>query len=172
MIDYAKVKSSVSMRDALARYGIDIARGDVAVCPFHREKTPSMKIYSDGFYCFGCGAGGDVIKFVAKFFGISNKEAAEKLDADFGIGATSSVRDREAESRWREECIKRELDAVERADLLKQLCAKRRCLYTNRFDPTGKNQEDCDYLDYVVENYDSFPTKEVREIARRIPRVT
>lgn len=172
MIDYAKIKSSVSMRDALARYGIDIARGDVAVCPFHREKTPSMKVYSDGFYCFGCGTGGDVIKFVAKFFGISNKEAAEKLDVDFGIGATSSVRDREAESRWREECIKRELDAVERADLLKQLCAKRWCLYTNRFDPTGKNQEDYNYLDYVVENYDSIPTEEVREIARRIPRVT
>lgn len=172
MIDYAKIKSSVPMRDALARYGIDIARGDVAVCPFHREKTPSMKVYSDGFYCFGCGTGGDVIKFVAKFFGISNKEAAEKLDVDFGIGATSSVRDREAESRWREERIKRELDAVERADLIKQLCAKRWCLYTNRFDPTGKNQEDYNYLDYVVENYDSIPTKEVREIARRIPRVT
>ncbi|MBQ2768064.1 MAG: hypothetical protein IJF49_08335 [Clostridia bacterium] len=172
MIDFAKIKSRVSMRDVAVRYGIDIHRGNVAMCPFHREKTPSMKLYKDGFYCFGCGAGGDVINFVARLFGLTNKEAAEKLDSDFSTGATSALRDPAADARWREAQREKKLDAAERADLLRQICAKRRCLYVNRFDQTGKNQADCHYLDYVVDNYDEFPTKEVREIARRIPRVT
>ena len=36
------------------------------LCPFHSEKTPSFTVYQDtqSFYCFGCGAGGDVISFV------------------------------------------------------------------------------------------------------------
>ena len=172
MIDYAKIKSRIRMRDVANRYGISANRSGNAVCPFHSEKTPSMKLYEDGFYCFGCGAGGDVIKFVSLLFGLGNKEAAEKLDADFSIGATNNKRDPDADYRWKQEQIAKERDKEERAEILRSLCAKRRCLYRNRFDPSGKNQTDCQYLDYVVENYDNFPTKEVREIARRIPRVT
>ena len=40
----------------------------VGLCPFHNEKTPSFTVYpeSNSFYCFGCGAGGDVITFIMK----------------------------------------------------------------------------------------------------------
>ena len=44
-----------------------------------------MKLNEDYFFCFGCGASGDVIDFTARLFGISLKDAAEKLAADFGI---------------------------------------------------------------------------------------
>ena len=44
-----------------------------------------MKLNEDYFYCFGCGATGDVIDFTARLFGISLKDATEKLAADFGI---------------------------------------------------------------------------------------
>ena len=39
------------------------------LCPFHNEKTPSFTVYPDtqSFYCFGCGAGGEVITFTRKF---------------------------------------------------------------------------------------------------------
>ena len=39
-----------------------------ACCPFHNEKTPSFVVYpeSQSFYCFGCGAGGDIITFVKR----------------------------------------------------------------------------------------------------------
>lgn len=53
-------------------------------CPFHDDKDPSMKV-DDRYYCFGCQATGDVIDFVSKVYGISVKEAASKLAADFGI---------------------------------------------------------------------------------------
>ena len=54
-------------------------------CPFHDDRHPSMKLNRDYFYCFGCGATGDVIDFVARLFGLSSYEAAKKLAYDFGI---------------------------------------------------------------------------------------
>ena len=66
-------------------YGLQINRSGMALCPFHEEKTPSLKIYEDHFYCFGCGESGDCTRFVAKLFGISQKEAAKKISYDFGL---------------------------------------------------------------------------------------
>ena len=54
-------------------------------CPFHADRTPSMKLNEDYFYCFGCGAHGDAIDLAARLFGLSGYEAAKKLAADFGI---------------------------------------------------------------------------------------
>ncbi|MDR0821492.1 MAG: DNA primase, partial [Oscillospiraceae bacterium] len=48
----------------------------VCCCPFHSEKTPSCHIYEDHFYCFGCGAGGDVITFVQR---IENRDFADAV---------------------------------------------------------------------------------------------
>ena len=56
----------------------------MACCPFHDDKTPSMKV-DQRFHCFGCGEDGDVIDFTAKLFDLSPKEAAEKLAQDFGL---------------------------------------------------------------------------------------
>ena len=58
---------------------------DMICCPFHDDLHPSMKLNRDYFYCFGCGATGDVIDFVARLFGLSSYEAAKKLAYDFGI---------------------------------------------------------------------------------------
>ena len=55
------------------------------LCPFHTEKTPSLKIYDDSFYCFGCGATGDVITFVMRWFNIDFKQAIERINVDFNL---------------------------------------------------------------------------------------
>ena len=57
----------------------------MACCPFHDDKNPSMKLNKDYFYCFGCGATGDVIGLTARLYNLSPKEAAEKLAQDFGL---------------------------------------------------------------------------------------
>ena len=59
----------------------------VGLCPFHSENSPSFTVFGsdDHFYCFGCGATGDVIDFTARLFGVSTFEAVKKLAADFGI---------------------------------------------------------------------------------------
>ena len=82
---FEAVKQSVSTRDAAAFYGIEVKRNGMACCPFHDDKNPSMKLNEEYFYCFGCGATGDVIDFTANLFDLSPKEAAEKLAQDFGL---------------------------------------------------------------------------------------
>ena len=51
------------------------------LCPFHKEKTPSFSVSSDKqiYHCFGCGVGGDVVKFVMNIENVSFKEAVELL---------------------------------------------------------------------------------------------
>ena len=80
------VKVSVTMTQAAETYGCQVGRGGMMRCPFHEDRHPSMKLNANYFYCFGCGATGDVIDFVARLFGLSSCEAAKKLAYDFGIG--------------------------------------------------------------------------------------
>ena len=82
---FETVKQSVTIREAAERYGIEVKRGGMACCPFHDDKNPSMKLNEEYFYCFGCGATGDVIDLTARLYNLSPKEAAEKLVQDFGL---------------------------------------------------------------------------------------
>ena len=79
------VKAAVTPRMAAERYGLPIQQGSMVCCPFHADRTPSMKLNEDYFYCFGCGATGDVIDLAARLFSLSGYDAAKKLAADFGI---------------------------------------------------------------------------------------
>ena len=82
---FETVKNSITVKQAAEHYGCKVNRGDMICCPFHDDRHPSMKLNRDYFYCFGCGAAGDVIDFVARLFGLSSYEAAKKLAYDFGI---------------------------------------------------------------------------------------
>lgn len=81
---FEAVKQSVTTRQAVERYGIKVNRNGMCVCPFHNDKNPSMKV-DRRFYCFGCGATGDVIDFVSRLHGIGSREAALMLAQDFAI---------------------------------------------------------------------------------------
>ena len=78
------VKQSVTTRQAAELYGIHVNSHGMAVCPFHQDRNPSMKV-DERYYCFGCQATGDVIDFTAKLFDLKPKDAAEKLAADFFV---------------------------------------------------------------------------------------
>lgn len=84
------VKQSVTVWEAAEMYGIAVGRGGMACCPFHDDRHPSMKV-DTRFHCFGCGADGDVIDFTARLYGLSPKEAAEKLAQDFGLAYDSKA---------------------------------------------------------------------------------
>lgn len=62
-------------------------RNSVGLCPFHTEKTPSFNVYNDSqsFYCFGCGAGGDVINFVKRIENLDYVEAVHFLADKSGM---------------------------------------------------------------------------------------
>ena len=78
-------KAAATVRQAAEHYGLKIGQGNMVCCPFHADRTPSMKLNEDYFYCFGCGTSGDVIDLVAKLFNLSSYDAAKKLAYDFGI---------------------------------------------------------------------------------------
>ena len=82
---FETVKAAVTPRMAAERYGLPIRQGSMVCCPFHADRTPSMKLNEEYFYCFGCGASGDVINLAARLFSLSGYDAAKKLAADFGI---------------------------------------------------------------------------------------
>ena len=84
-------------------YGIKVNRSGMACCPFHNDKNPSMKLNEEYFYCFGCGATGDVIDFTAKLYNLSPKEAAEKLAQDFGLAYDSQAPPRRRHVRQKTE---------------------------------------------------------------------
>lgn len=58
---------------------IEPNRAGFILCPFHKEKTPSCKIYNNRFFCFGCGEFGDTIDLFQKLFGVGFLEAVKKL---------------------------------------------------------------------------------------------
>ena len=62
-------------------------RNTKALCPFHSEKTPSFVVYADtqSFYCFGCGAGGDVISFIMRAENLDYPEAVRLLAKRVGM---------------------------------------------------------------------------------------
>ena len=71
------IESVISSSISLKRRGKTL----VGLCPFHNEKTPSFTVYpeSNSFYCFGCGAGGDVISFVRRMENLDYIEAVKAV---------------------------------------------------------------------------------------------
>ena len=103
---FETVKQSITVREAAQMYGIEVNRSGMACCPFHDDKNPSMKLNEEYFYCFGCGATGDVIDFTARLYNLSPKEAAEKLAQDFGLAYDSQAPPRRRYVRQKSEAQK------------------------------------------------------------------
>ena len=91
--DIGEVKARHPLGDTVEAAGIALrGKGRVrqGVCPFHREAEGSFTVYADTekFYCFGCGAGGDVLDFVGRMEGLTLPEVIRRLDA--GAGAVAA----------------------------------------------------------------------------------
>ena len=91
MTMYETIKAAISVKQAAEHYGLKVSRNGMACCPFHNDRHPSLKLNEEYFFCFGCGAKGDVIEFVARLFDLSSYEAAQKLAADFGFDPKPST---------------------------------------------------------------------------------
>ena len=82
---FQEMKERVTARQVAERYGLKVCRNGMACCSFHNDKHPSMKI-DRNYYCFACGAKGDAVNYVAVLFGLSQFEAAKKINDDFSLG--------------------------------------------------------------------------------------
>ena len=81
---YESIKAAVTARQAAESFGLTVNRSGMAACPFHEDHTPSLKL-DQRYYCFGCGATGDVIDFTSQLLNVSNSNAAQILAEKFGI---------------------------------------------------------------------------------------
>ena len=90
------------------------------LCPFHREKTPSFTVNRDRglFYCFGCGAGGDLFGFVRQIERVEFREAAEILARKYGIEIPKRTR----------------RDGADRSDKLREAVARAHRLYVEALE--------------------------------------
>lgn len=88
-MDFAQIiKERVSSREMFERFGVSVDPRGMACCPFHGEKTPSLKVYREnrrGWYCYGCHAGGDVLDLAKRFYGVNFRAAMEKVNEEFGL---------------------------------------------------------------------------------------
>ena len=88
---FEAVREAVPVPLAAERYGLKANRAGMVCCPFHDDHNPSLKLNEDYFYCFGCGAGGDVVCLTAKLFNLRPYEAASKLAVDFGVDVPATA---------------------------------------------------------------------------------
>jgi DNA primase len=84
--DVAALRRSQPIETVVAASGVELTRrgqGFMGCCPFHDDSTASLSVggVPDRFHCFGCGAGGDVIEYVARFNGLSFVDAARALES-------------------------------------------------------------------------------------------
>ena len=106
-----QIKTTVPLPQAIEQYTGERLIKNKMRCPFHSEKTASFTVHPDNniFYCFGCGASGDIIRFVQLYFNVNFKEATRRIDNDFNLGLTDAPtfseyrrQQREAEKRRKE----------------------------------------------------------------------
>jgi len=82
---FTEVKERLNLIDTAKYYGIQPNRSGFVNCLFHKEKTPSLKLYPAHFHCFGCGKHGDIITLTTQLFALPPYQAAQKLAQDFHI---------------------------------------------------------------------------------------
>lgn len=94
------IGSYVTLKRAGSRY--------VACCPFHNEKTPSFTVFTDtsSYYCFGCGAGGDIITFIMNRENLDYVEAVRLLAERAGLSVPESGTAAESKKQNRERMLK------------------------------------------------------------------
>jgi hypothetical protein len=98
-----EIKRLVPMTQAATFYGLEVRGDGFCRCPFHGEKTASMKVYDGerGWHCFGCHEGGSVIDFVMKLFGLSFVDAEKRLSDDFRLDLFTDDQDPQARQKAR-----------------------------------------------------------------------
>ena len=132
-LEYIKeeIRERVTIKQVVEYYTDKKIVKGVCNCPLHHEKTASFTINESKqlYYCFGCGAGGDIFKFVQTYLGIDFKSAVAQIDKDFALGLSGEKISVKAQIEARERKKQRALELQEQARKdaeYSQLCAQYR----------------------------------------------
>ena len=104
-VDIPRLKARHPLGDTVEAIGVHLrGKGRVrqGVCPFHDEAEGSFTVYGDSerFYCFGCGAGGDVLDFIQRVDCLTLPEAIRRLDGSPGLAPRAATRPARTRRTW------------------------------------------------------------------------
>lgn len=113
MTPIQQIKAAMPVNTYASRYLT--VRAGKALCPFHKEKTPSLSLHKEYFKCHGCGASGDILSFASAYHGISTSAAIRMLADELGIvltkqahikpyDAVKAKRERAEADEWYRQC--------------------------------------------------------------------
>lgn len=184
MTIFDEVKDLVDVPTAARHYGVEVHRGNMALCPFHRERTPSCKLYADHYYCFGCQAHGDVIKLTQELFSLSPIEAVKQLNSDFALGLdVDKPPDMEKVNRRRKEIAKRKAEKARVEHMYDVLLRYFTLLdkYKMLYAPSSPDEEtdrrfvyalqNIGYAEYMLEKFNRFDNEQLEEIKLEVDRI-
>ncbi len=85
-----EAKRSISCRSVCERYGVKVTPSGFALCPWHDDARPSMKVYDGqkGVYCFACGKGGSCIDLTMALHNEPLRDSVQRLITDFNLNIT------------------------------------------------------------------------------------
>ena len=178
-----EIKSRLTIYDILNYYHIKPNSFGFFCCPFHAEKTPSFKVYSNGKWkCFGCGKSGDLIDFVAEYENTDIKKAIQIISDRFGLGLDRELsyeqKKRYALEQQRRDFLTycRQRDAENKKNMFIKLCEHLNKMRVEllRLDPISsewwnlfQKMESLDYITTVISGgalADAYPTCEFKII--------
>lgn len=184
MTIFEEVKELVDVPTAAHHYGVEVHRGNMALCPFHRERHPSCKLYADHYYCFGCQAYGDVIRLVQELFGLTPIEAVKQLSSDFGLGLdVDKPPDMEKINRQRQEIARQKAEQANIERMYDILLRYYTLLdkYKIRYAPKTPDDEidgwyvyavhNIEYARYLLETFNRTDAAEQLEIKMEVDRI-
>ena len=162
----ALIRKRVEMEQIAEMYltGEEVRRGFVR-CPFHGEKTGSLKLYEDSYYCFGCHAHGDAVDFVGRLLHLPPTEAAKRINRDFSLGLPLDDGE-QMPMRERLELMRRSEAAARARAAEREECRARERAYSDAAD-------ECARLEVLMRDHEPvdrdapFPAEWV-EAARRV----
>ena len=183
MTIFDDIKELVDVPTAARSYGVEVHRGNMALCPFHREHHPSCKLYEDHYYCFGCQAHGDVIKLVQELF-VKPIEAVKQINSDFGLGLDlDKPPDMEKVNRRRKEIAKRKAEKARVEHMYDVLLRYFTLLdkYKMLYAPSSPDEEtdrrfvyalqNIGYAEYMLEKFNRFDNEQLEEIKLEVDRI-
>lgn len=190
MTIFDDIKELVDVPTAARSYGVEVHRGNMALCPFHNERHPSCKLYEDHYYCFGCQAHGDVIRLVQELFGLRAIEAVKQLNSDFALGLDlDKPPDMEAVARRRRAIAERKAEKARVEHMYDVLLRYFTLLdkYKMRYAPKTPDEDrlssarldrrfvyalqNIGYAEYMLETFNRFDKEQQAEIKLEVDRI-
>lgn len=142
------VKANVDIVKTCEVLGIKLDRQHKALCPFHKEKTPSFSVSKSKqlWKCFGCDDGGDVISLVSKLMNICPLDACKYLNDIFSLGLSfkSSIPKTETNK------YNQKISAIERYESWENRTFQLLCDYYHNLEGIKKYKEQ-DIIEYCID---------------------